>query len=168
MLKLIIVLLLKYSEFCGCFVHSIGCSIKWAPASRNYWHCQELLLQLPVSQDTCVLPMLSFPQDWGSLCMVFELILGTSYDISSYDISVRVVESVQAVGSWRYMLVIWWHLVLNKLIHEFHKVGGHWWRSQCPQIDHWLEDEVRSTYHVLMFIVCWQIHALIPLWVLVM
>jgi hypothetical protein len=36
MLKLIIVLLLKYSDFCGCFVHSIGCSIKWAPASRNY------------------------------------------------------------------------------------------------------------------------------------
>jgi hypothetical protein len=168
MLKLIIVLLLKYSEFCGCFVHSIGCSIKWAPASRNYWHCQELLLQLPVSQDTCVLPMPSFPQDWGSLWMVFELILGTSYDISSYDISVRVVESVQAVGSWWYMLVIWWHLVLNKLIHEFHKVGGHWWRSQCPQIDHWLEDEVRSTYHVVMFIICWQIHALIPLWVLVM
>jgi len=65
---------------------SIGCSIKWAPASRNYWHCQELLLQLPVSQDTCVLPVLSFPQDWGSLWMVLELILGTSYDIS-----VRVV-----------------------------------------------------------------------------
>ncbi len=36
MFKLIIVLLLKYSDFCGCFVHSIGCSIKWAPASRIY------------------------------------------------------------------------------------------------------------------------------------